>query len=525
MIKYFRAIHFVLLFLLVLFSYKGRSILQFFNGYVKNNYNTSVVTNLHNMYAPMSLVLIVLLIVITSGAFMVLMIRKKKPYKLYFFATLYYVIVFLSLFYIRGVLASFSENLLEATSARSLRDLIFLASIPQFAIIFSVFIRAVGFDLKKFNFASDLREMNYSSQDAEEFEVNVNLDVYKAEQKLRRLFRELIYYAKENKYVVIFVGIVFLVIAFNFVRNNIHGNYDVSYGMNKTFKYEKLDITFLEAYISNIDYHGETVDDKYFLTIKMNVRNESGLSVKIDYNNFKLDLGGRSVLPTPKESLHFIDIASGTVPMNFSHRSNMTFMLTYELSARDVGKINKIVIHNGVVYDKGKAIDKHIYVRLKTKKIKNVEKVDDYSLNETVKFDQTFLNNTTLKLTTQELYKRYIYKYSDCISADNCSLFDDMLTVQFGGSNNIILVFESEYNQDLNTGYSQNYTTLSSFVDNFCTIQYRISNEIYTEAKNITPINVNNFIAFEVPQNIEYADLIQLIVTIRNKQYYININK
>ena len=525
LIKYFRVIHFLLLFFLVWYAYKSRSILEFFNGYVKSNYQTSVVTGLPKLYAPVSLIIIVLFIIITLGAFMVLMVHKKKPYKLYLFTTLYYIFVFFSLFYVRSILASFEETMLAATTARSLRDVLVLTSLPQYAFILSIFLRAIGFDLKKFDFASDLRQMNYSSKDAEEFEVNVNLDVYKARRKVRRLFRELVYYVKENKFVVITVCIVAALVLFNYIRTNIHGNYDKTYHMNKTFKYEKIDVTFQDAIISNLDYNGKKIDDeKYYLAIKISVGNESGSSFRVDYNNFKLRIGDRLINPTITDSKYFIDMASSIVPTVINHRSNHTFVLVYELNANEINRVNEIVINNGAIYKNGKYIDKHIYVKLKSKKIKSVDKVNDYTLKEEISFEKSMINNTTLNIESHSLYKRYIYKYNDCISKDNCGLFDDMLTLKSGVIDKVILVFEGQYSQDMNTGYALSYTSLSSFAGNFCTVQYRISGQLYNDAVNITPINAINFMAFEVSQNIEQADLIQLIITIRDKKYFLNIN-
>ena len=525
LIRFFRVIHFLLLFFLVWYAYKSKGILEFFNNYVKNNYQTSVVTGLSKLYVPISLILMSLLIVIIFGAFLVLMIHKKKPYKLYLFALIYYVLVFFSLFYIRSVLASFAETMLAATTARSLRDILILFSLPQYIFIFSVFLRAIGFDLKKFDFASDLRQMNYSSKDAEEFELNVNLDVYKARRKVRRLFRELIYYIKENKFVVIIVCIIASIVFLNYVRNNVHGNYDQTYHMNKTFKYEKLDVTFQDAIISNLDYNGKQIsDNKYFLAIKINISNESGVSVRVDYNNFKLNIGGNYINPTITDSKYFVDMASSNVPMVINHRSNHTFVLVYELNLNEINRANEIELHNGTVYKNGKYIDKHIYIKLKTKRIKTIEKVGDYSLAQNISFEKSMLKNTSLKIASQSVYKRYIYKYNDCISKDNCGVFDDMLTLKNGSSDKVILILEGEYTQDKDIGYSLTYTSISSFAKNFCSVQYRISGKLYNDVINVTPSNATDFLAFEAPQNIEYADLIQLIITIRDKKYFLNIN-
>ena len=522
LIKYFRAIHFLLLFLLVFYSFKSNGVFQFFDNYVRNNYQTSITTNLHSIYAPISLIIIVIFILVASILFLVLMIRKKKPYRLYLFLSLYYLFILIFLLYVRGVLASFSSSLLAATAARSLRDIIIIVSLPQYIFIFSVFIRAIGFDIKKFDFESDLKKMDYSAKDAEEFEVNVNLNVYKVEQKTRRLIRELIYYVKENKFVVIFLGIVAIIVLINFIHNNTYGNYDVTYRINKTFNYEKADVTFEDAFITNLDYSGKQINEKYFLVLKTKMSNESGSGVKIDYNNFRLNVGGNLITPTINDAKYFIDIASSNVPTLISHRHEYDFVLVYEVDAKDINKVKRVEIYNGSVYEKGEYIDKHIYVNINPKKIIKIEKVGDYSLNDSIPFEQSLLNKTTLLVKSKNIYKRYIYKYSDCISDDNCGYFDDLLTLKYDSANNIMMIFESEYVQDTSIGYSLNYTDISSFAKNFCSIQYRVDGKLYTDAYNITPDNATNFIAFEISQKVEYADLIQLIITIRNKRYYIN---
>ena len=61
---------------------------------------------------------------------------------------------------------------------------------------------------------------------------------------------------------------------------------------------------------------------------------------------------------------------------------------------------------------------------------------------------------------------------------------------------------------------SSSNTSLKSFAENYCTVQYRVEDNIYTSEKSLTPQNATDFLAFEVPQNIEYADLIQLIITV-----------
>ena len=97
---------------------------------------------------------------------------------------IYYVLLLICLIYIREVLSGLSEELLSAKLSRSIRDFSIVITAVQFIFLVFSIIRAIGFDIKKFNFKSDLREMNYDFSDSEEVEVNINLNSYKYKRKI-----------------------------------------------------------------------------------------------------------------------------------------------------------------------------------------------------------------------------------------------------------------------------------------------------------------------------------------------------
>ena len=75
-----------------------------------------------------------------------------------------------------------------------------------------MFIRSLGFDVKKFNFKSDLKELEITDKDSEEIELNLNFQTYKAERTIRRFIRELKYYYLENKKVIYIIGAALVII-------------------------------------------------------------------------------------------------------------------------------------------------------------------------------------------------------------------------------------------------------------------------------------------------------------------------
>lgn len=181
---------------------------------------------LENVYTSSIFFIAILLVLALAISIYYLLKHKNKPTKLYLFMIIYYVFLLICLIYIREVLSGLSEELLSAKLSRSIRDFsIVITAVQLIFLVFSI-IRAIGFDIKKFNFKSDLREMNYDFSDSEEVEVNINLNSYKYKRKIRRALREFTYYLKENKlFVTISLGILAFILIILFIKNrNINCN-------------------------------------------------------------------------------------------------------------------------------------------------------------------------------------------------------------------------------------------------------------------------------------------------------------
>ena len=72
----------------------------------------------------------------------------------------------------------------------------------QFVTLCLTFARATGFDVKKFDFAHDLQQLNVDEKDNEEFEVDVELDTDKLFRKIRKKIRYAKYVYFENKFLI-----------------------------------------------------------------------------------------------------------------------------------------------------------------------------------------------------------------------------------------------------------------------------------------------------------------------------------
>ena len=236
-------------------------------------------------------------------------------------------------------------------------------------------------------------------------------------------------------------------------------------------------------------------------------------------------MGGTLVKPTLSMSSYFIDYASENVISEFSHKTDKTFALVYEINEKNRNSGFKLDIYNGTVKNKKDYTTKHIYVSIRPKKISDLKLNGNYALGQKVTFDDTYLGNTILKVQSYELNKTYFYTYEKCFK-DNCNAYDDAITVPFTASrhNNYILTLHINYTPDGDMLYSKSNTLPRRFANDFMTIQYKVDDKVYSNNSiNVTPDYQKDFIAFEVGGEIVDASVIQAIVTIRNQKYIINL--
>ena len=527
LIKYYRLIHIALAALLSAGVYKLSSVYSFFNTYVKSGYTTTVVTDLDKLYTPASAYLVVFLMLVLSSAILILLIHKKKPAKLYMAIIAYYLFIFFGLFYISSILKSFEIELLASTTARSLRDILLIISLPQYLFIALILLRTIGFNVKKFDFADERKNFGESDQDNEEFEIKIDFKGYKVKQKTNRALREGIYYVKENRLIVLCILVVLGIFGLYTLYNNISGDYDQNYKIGNSFVYNKLNVTIEDAIITNLDYNGKVIEESsYYLVLKVRLINNSGGTVQLDYNNFKLMIGSSIINPTVKDSKYFVDFAAGYAPNSLSPKADRVFALAYKINKKDIKKDMKLRIHNGTIYENEEYIDKHIFVALKNDILPDVAIANNYKTTQKISFDDTFLNNTSLVINEYLVTKKYVYHYEVCNRDGECSEYTDAITVPLVNNrhNNRLVVLSVDYKQDEFSSYTANGTSLYGFANNFVKIQYRVNNEVYSDnSKNVTPTTSTNLMIFEVPAEIENADIIQAIVTVRNKKYIINL--
>ncbi len=517
LIKKFRLIHIVLTLLIGYLLFRTYNIYNFFSRYVSNTYATlsdAVPSN----YITIFMFLIVIIIVVFSLAMYLLMKKKEKPKTFYILLSVYYILYLVGLILYFVLFKSMDSNALSIRNAMVLRDVTLIISLPQIAFLILSFIRGVGFDIKKFNFSKDLKELDLSEEDNEEFEFVLGVDSYKYFRYLRRRIREFKYYVLENKFMFTILAsltaIIFVImIILNFTV------YNRTYNKNQKFTANNLSLQVNNSYLTNIDYRGQEIEDgKYFLVVNITFSNSSGSSTVLELTNYELLTNDGKVYPTLTRNSYFVDFGAGYSKEKIENDSSSTYILVYELSKKQVAKKYTLRVIDEVEYKAGTVNSKVKNVSIKPSTYYDIEDVGTYDVGNPITFYDSILENSSLLVNSYEFKNKFTYKYEACIRYD-CKDMTDVVTADAEKSKTL-LVLDGNLSLDDNSTFALNKKTSLSFFDAFVQIRY---DDKISAVTNATPQALTDQYILQVDSQASKASKIDLVITIRNKRYILNL--
>ena len=148
LIKNFRKIHIVLLFLSLFIAYKIYDINHFLNSYMSSGIYDSY-KNPITLHVSFWLLLSVLLVITGSITLLILLNYKKKPWKLYLLPVIEYIAMFFVLNMIKSFFVHYSYDV-KPTDLRLSKDLLAIFLIIQLPSILFFIMRVFGLDIKTF---------------------------------------------------------------------------------------------------------------------------------------------------------------------------------------------------------------------------------------------------------------------------------------------------------------------------------------------------------------------------------------
>ena len=283
LIKHFRLIH---LFISAIFTYiviLSRNIYKYLSSVISdsvNRYNALEYIN-YGIYLYIFLALILCFVVYW------LLKYKNKPRRIYILTFVGYIIISIFMFLLFNYMREFSNAVIGQKTIRFYRDSLLIILFFQYYIIIFMFVRGLGFDIRKFNFGKDVQELNATLEDSEEVEVNAKIDTTNVVRGFRRQKREFGYFYKEYKIYIIII----IVLVLSFIGYNAYGYFSVKYKVyNENENIGNLyNITIRDSYY-NIG------EDNNFVIINFDVR-KNGKKGILNISNMILTIGKDKYIP------------------------------------------------------------------------------------------------------------------------------------------------------------------------------------------------------------------------------------
>lgn len=521
LIKHFKLIHLLLFLPIIYLIIRTTNIYQFFGEYIRNHYTFSHNGNLAGSYINIFMYLAILLIVVIALVIYYLMRQKKKNTKLYIGFIVYYLILFVSLTFFHNVLSNLEIADLEAKTARAYRDISLLIIAPQYFFAFYSIFRGLGFDIKSFKFELDLKDLDIDEKDNEEFEFVLGVETYKYKRTIRRFIREFKYYVLENKFIfTCLAAIAFLIITTTlYMHFNV---YNKTYSENKSFAHSAFTINMVDSILTNMDYNGKTITkDKYYLVLKLNIANNSNVKNKLDVNNFRLQIKDGYLVPTLDRTDYFIDFAAPYHGESIKKNTSGTYNLVYELTKKQIKNSYDLKILENIEYKVGDITAHYKILNVRPTKILDKNKPKSYKLKEKINLNDSFLGNSSTKINSFEIKDNYIYEYKHCLNG-TCRMLNDVVSAGYTTSKikTTLLIIDVSTKLDNNVIYTKTIKTKNKFYENFFTVEY---DGVESSTKNVTPSNLKDKIVLQAPANILEAQDLNLLITVRNNVYKVDL--
>ena len=494
LIKYFKIIHGLLGIFSIYLITVVNNIVGFYDNFIKG-----VVTNIQAIdYINSFYILVIFLSILVCLIVMVLMRHKGKPYLLYVVLIAVYLAIGFIIGYANKGLEIIYSSVMGMKSLLLYRDILNILLIFQYISFCFILVRALGFDIKKFDFDKDLHGFEVNEEDNEEVEF-VLKDTNKYGRRVRREIRELKYYYLENKiFINCILGIVIVIFFSNFVYTNKIVNRE--YGEGSVFSTDNFTFMVDKSYISNVGYDNVKIknNDTSFVIVKLDVKSNGDNKI-LNVGNLLLNVGDVSYTSDIKYSKSFKDLGNVYRDKNITN-SKESYIFIYNVENDKLNKNMYLFYGN------------NIKVKLNPVNLDVVNDSVSYKINEELNLSETMFGSGSFKITSYELGEKFNYSYTYEVSGQ---VMNSNITIK--SINNLILhiVVSGSYPNGLNS---------YSFLNNYGVLKYSIGDKEYKSSfDNKSPKSYKEGIYVNVNKDISLADKIWFEIDIRNKRYVYNL--
>ena len=520
-IKYFKLLHAIIAVLVAFLLYRSFTLYNFFRTYV-TDYSSALndlnPRSLLNMYSFLMVLGVIVVIIILLSV----MIYKKKPKFLYIYSLIVYVFVIILFGVTYPVLRDISASILDIRFSSALRDFFLIAIVVQAIGLILYIVRSTGFDIKQFDFGSDLQKLDIDEKDSEEIEVALEFDKNKINRKVRYKFRQFKYVYVENKFLINTIGAIALVIIAFVIYFNI-GVYTASYSQGSSFSASGVVMNVKDTYLTQKDPLGNSLTDDMILVVKVDIKSQGGINQTLNTGLATVRIDDKSYGQDVNYAKELYDLGSPYTSQELTDEFK-SYILTFLIPKEDINKKMILKFNDNVSYVKGEIGAKNILVTLNPTNLS--ENVDGGSkkLGEEESFNDSILGTSSLKINSFEVGDKFQLSYKYCYGTDKCIDSTEYVTPTATGNYfKTLMKINADFSIDQNINSSE-ISTFVSFLNTFGTINYKVndnwlSTKINTQSVKPKVAKDNNNYYIEVPSEVKNASEINFTFKIRNYTY------
>ncbi len=487
LIKYFKAIHILMFVSFGFFVFALRKIYMFFSLYIKESHFTYI-ENMSSIYVPWYLYVIVIILLGLAIGILLLMRKKEKPVLFYRIMIIFCALLLIAFIYFSFFFKSLDNTVYEPLRIVANRDISLFAYIINFFFVAFTFIRGFGFDIKKFSFDKDKKELHLEESDSEEYELNVNIEKDDVKSFFNRQKRELLYYARVNKTFLTVVAIIIV------VSLGLYFYYDI-FVLNKVYQ-EKEDVNIgrlvyrvNSSEVSEYDKYGRILSNKDdYLIINLTIINNEATGY-LDQEALRVHIDDEYYYPEKSTCDLFSDLGNCYKNQELKVGSESNYIVVYKIK-KEYKDIYLEILKN--------KRDEYQYSKVKLSYLKG--NVQDINIKEGEEFE---VDKSKIVINKHLLQDKVSYNYQECV-LDKCNTFIKKVTPNTG---EMILSLELDGIDNLT----------DDFISSAFGIKYNdkifTGKEIEFKAKN------NNTIYYSVPSFLKDTNGFVLLITVRGTRY------
>lgn len=503
LMKHFRFIHLIMSVISIYLMLNTNKIINFFSDYLGSN-NIKVGVGTWNEFLNLRIIILLSIMFFLTLTILFILGKKDKPIRIYILNLVIYFMVVSVYLYTYNIIEKLEDSVLDIRIINLGSDLSILIFIMQTISTIYLAIRAVGFDLKKFNFEKDYK-LELTDQDEEEIEVSFNFDQNSLRRNLKRDMRNMKYTYLENKFIINILMLIAIVSisAYIYIDKNIVNKI---YKENQMINTSNVSYTVKKSYITNQNYRNKVITDNALVIVKIGAKSNM---YETKFETAKLQLYSENMMFNVTEKYNKSLTEFGNFNLDLKNEQK-DLVLVYEIPENYINKKltlkyndnNKTynVVLNPTAFDDSKTVNAKI--------------------KEKLVFDDEIIKNVDLRINEIEIKKQMTLSYNFCEDKNTCYESYEHLTDSLTSNYDMSIM---KLNVDFNSN-KNDIKKLEDIIEKYGIIKYTYYGEekvMDTKIKSVTPLKYKNekMYFFEVYEDIEFADEITLILTVRNQKY------